>query len=40
MPMHRDKLGDSAGTDGELEAAVTDVLCRALLDSTAVIGEA
>lgn len=36
----RDKLGDSAGMDGELEAAVTDVLCRALLDSTAVIGEA
>ncbi|MFC6238992.1 hypothetical protein [Longivirga aurantiaca] len=36
----RDTLGDSAGIDGELEAAVTDVLCRALLDSTAAIGEA
>jgi hypothetical protein len=28
------------GMDGELEAAVTDVLCRALLDSTALIDGA
>ena len=38
----RDKLGDAEldGMEGELEAAVTDVLCRALLDSTAVVDDA
>ena len=38
----RDRLGDAAldGAPGALEAAVTDVLCRALLDSTAVVDDA